>query len=157
MVRSSLEFASKPGTPTSRKTPSCLKRCSVEHQGMSVKKFRDRTSGTIQSLLDMSGVEQPRTMQAPQPTPDAVPDQPNGLVIIDLTSFCHHADPRTRGAQRLHQEHTSHPVLFNSFFTHTVRDWNHLPVTATSAASLQSFRNQLGSSPHNLQPAPIAP
>ena len=25
-----------------------------------------------------------------------------------------------------HQDHTNHPVLFNSFFPRTVRDWNHL-------------------------------
>ena len=31
-----------------------------------------------------------------------------------------------------------------------VRDWNHPPVTATSAASLLSFRNQLGSIPYIL-------
>ena len=49
------------------------------------------------------------------------------------------------------------PALVKSFFPRTVRDWNRLPVTTTSAASLQSVQNQLGSSLHNLQPAAAAP
>ena len=58
------------------------------------------------------------------------------LLDINLARFCQHADPRTRGAQRVHQEHTNHLVLFNPIFPRTVRDWNHLPTAITSATSL---------------------
>ena len=75
----------------------------------------------------------------------------SGLVDINLTGFCQHADPRTRGVRRLHLERPRHPVLFNSFFRRTVRDWNHLPTAITSAISHQPFWNQLGGSLHNLQ------
>ena len=74
-----------------------------------------------------------------------------GLVDINLTSSCQLAHPRTRGTQRLHQEHISHSALLNSFFSCTMKDWNHLPVTTASAASLRSFLNQLFRQPS--QPA----
>ena len=69
--------------------------------------------------------------------------------------FCH-SDPRTRGAQRLHQEQTQHYDLFHSFPC-TVSDWNLLPTAVSSAPSLQSFLSRLGRSLHNLQPAPTLP
>ena len=38
-----------------------------------------------------------------------------------------------------------------------LRDWNPLQTAITSATLLQSFRNQLSGSLHNLQPTPTAP
>ena len=38
-----------------------------------------------------------------------------------------------------------------------LRDWNHLQTAITPVTLLQSFRNQLGDSLHNLQPTPTAP
>ena len=54
--------------------------------------------------------------------------------------------------RRLHQVHTNHSALLSSFLPRTISDWDHLPLS-----QLQSFRNQLGSSLHSLQPAPTAP
>ena len=36
-------------------------------------------------------------------------------MYIKPASFFKHSDPRTRRAQKLHQEHTQHHVLFHSF------------------------------------------
>ena len=129
-----------PVTPTSRTMPKCLKMLQRRAARYACHDFRDRTPGTVKSLLDSrewNSLEQ-RSIHNRLKMLYRIN---NGLVDIDLSSYCHHADLRTRKARRLHQDHTSHPVLFNSFFTITIRDWSHLPVTATSAASLQSFRN----------------
>ena len=62
------------------------------------------------------------TTQAPQLTSDAIQYRISSrLVNINLNSFCHHTGPRARGAQQLHQQHTNHPVLFNSFSPHHKR------------------------------------
>ena len=117
--------------------------------------FRDRTPGTVQSLLDSlksNSLEQRR----PHNRLQMLYRISSELVNINLTSFCQHADPRTRGAQCLHQERTNHPILFN-FFSCTIIDWNHHLFAITSVTSLQSSQNQLGSSLHNLQSTPTAP
>ena len=62
----------------------------------------------------------------------------NGLVDINPVIFFHLTDPRTRGAQRLHQEQAQHHVLFNSFFPRTISERN-LPTAISSAPSLESL------------------
>ena len=113
--------------------------------------FRDKTPGTVQLLLDSlkwNNLEQRRLRNRFQ----MLHQISRGLVNINLTSFCHHADPRTREAQCLHQKRTNHPILFN-FLSCTITDWNHHLTAITSVTSLQSFQNQLGGSLHNLWPA----
>ena len=44
-------------------------------------------------------------------------------------------------------------ILFNSSLPRTIRDCPHpTPFTTTLATSLQSFKNPLDGSPHNMQP-----
>ena len=47
---------------------------------------------------------------------------------MNPVSFFHHSNPKTRGAQRLHQEQAQHPVLFDSVLPHTVSELNLLPM-----------------------------
>ena len=94
---------------------SCLKWYSVEHQGMpaTISETGHLVPYNCCLAVKQNSLEQRwlhKWLQMLYP----------GLVNI-LISFCEHADPRTRGAQCLHQEHTNHPVLFNSFSPHHKR------------------------------------
>jgi len=77
-------------------------------------------------------------------------------ININPASFFHLSDSKTRGAQRLHQEHAQHLVLFHSFFLHTVSEQNLLTTAISSAPSLKSFPTWLGCNLHNLQPVPTS-
>ena len=70
----------------------------------------------------------------------------NNLVDINASDFVNRADARTRGSKRLFQERTKHPVLHNSFFPRTIRQWNNLSVNLTESPSLEIFKAGLGSS-----------
>ena len=79
------------------------------------------------------------------------------FVYINFASFCQRADPRKEEPNACTRSISVTLLGFDSFFNSTIlRDWNHRSVTNTSAASLKSFQNQLGSSIHNPQPAPTA-
>ena len=80
----------------------------------------------------------------------------NGLVDINTESFFHHSDPRTRGAQRLHQEQTQYHVLFHSLYPRTVSKWDLLPTAISSAPSLKSVQRRLEYRLYNLQPVPTS-
>ena len=68
----------------------------------------------------------------------------NTLVNIEPSKFLRISDSRTRGAKRLHQEHTKHPALHASFFPRTIREWNGLLTSLTDSPSLEGFKRGLG-------------
>ena len=68
----------------------------------------------------------------------------NKLVDIDSTKFFRKADTRTRGANRLFQEHSMDSKLHNSFFPKTISQWNTLPTSVTDSPSLEGFKSGLG-------------
>ena len=67
----------------------------------------------------------------------------HGLVDINPADYMRHADPRTRGSQRLYRERADHPALFHSFFPKTLSVWNALPEMATLAPTLEIFKARL--------------
>ena len=68
----------------------------------------------------------------------------SGLVDMDISKYVRASDPRTRGSDRFYCERAPHPVLFNSFFPRTLREWNRLPPTTSSAPSLDTFKAHIG-------------
>ncbi|KAL8575235.1 hypothetical protein ACOMHN_042356 [Nucella lapillus] len=80
----------------------------------------------------------------------------NKLVDLNKSHFYRQADGRTRG-NRIYQERVNHPAHFNSFFPRTLRQWNTLPPSATSAPSLETFRARIGCSPHGPRPTSASP
>ena len=99
------------GTHTSKKTPSYLKRYSFMQQGTPAIILE---TGSALISLKWKSLEHCRLHNQLQ----MLYWISSQLINISLTSFGQHADPWTRGAQRLHQERTIHPVLFNSFKHH---------------------------------------
>ena len=68
----------------------------------------------------------------------------NNLVDLNINNYVQKSDPRTRGAQRFHQERASHPALFHSFFPRTIREWNKLPTDISSLTSPEAFIERIG-------------
>ena len=67
----------------------------------------------------------------------------HGLVDIDKAAYLKPGDSRTRSHMGFYQEHTRHEVYFNSFFPRTIREWNRLPASITSSATVDGFRASL--------------
>ncbi|KAL8622504.1 hypothetical protein ACOMHN_034167 [Nucella lapillus] len=80
----------------------------------------------------------------------------NKLVDLNKSNFYRQADGRTRG-NRIYQKRVNHPAHFNSFFPRTLRQWNTLPPSATSAPSLETFRARISCSPNGLRPTSASP
>ena len=66
--------------------------------------------------------------------------------LKDSIDFLKRSDTRTRGRDRLYQDHSKHPALHHSFFPRTIREWNKLPTSLSGAPSLDLFKAYLGSS-----------
>ena len=67
----------------------------------------------------------------------------HGLVDIEGPRYLKPSDSRTRGQRGLFQERINCDVYYNSFFPHTIRDWNDLPRDITEASTLEEFRTSL--------------
>ena len=68
-----------------------------------------------------------------------------GLVDTDATQVMRPSDKRTRGTNRLYQLTATSRVISNSFYPHTIQDWNHLFTTVTDAPTLEEFQARLTS------------
>ena len=64
----------------------------------------------------------------------------HSLVDIDKATYLKPGDSRTRSHTGFYQEHTAHEVYHNSFFPRTIREWNRLPNSVTSAPTVDGFR-----------------
>ncbi|MEW8547040.1 MAG: reverse transcriptase domain-containing protein, partial [Candidatus Thiodiazotropha sp.] len=67
----------------------------------------------------------------------------HGLVDMDQQAYLRPGDSRTRGHKGFFQEHISHEAYYNSFFPKTIREWNSLPNSVTSASTVDGFRASL--------------
>jgi hypothetical protein len=65
-------------------------------------------------------------------------------ILVAIPSDC-----RTRGQNTFRIPSTRKDVYRNSFFPRSIREWNNLPSAATTASSVEEFRDTLG----NLPPA----
>ena len=61
----------------------------------------------------------------------------HGYVDIDKATYLKTGDIRTRSHTGFYQEHTAHEVYHNSFFPRTIREWNRLPNSVTSAPTVE--------------------
>jgi len=156
MARPTLEYASSVWDPHKQKDIQLLEKVQRRAARYACNNYHDRSPGAVTRLLQQlqwDSLEQRRHHNRLS----ALYKIQNGLVDLQLTRFCQPSDSRTRGANRLRQEFVSHPALRHSFFPRTISEWNRLPITTTSASSLEAFRHRLCCSHHNLQPALATP
>jgi hypothetical protein len=71
----------------------------------------------------------------------------HNLVAIPAEAYLLPSDSRTRGQNTFQIPSTRKDVYRNSFFPRSIRDWNNLPSAATTASSVEEFRETLGNLP----------
>ncbi len=152
MVRPVLEYASTVWDPTCQQDIAALEQVQRRAARYVFNNYSDRTPGCVTAMLQTLQWE-PLKDRRCQNRLTMLYKINNGIVDINKSQFITRGDSRTRGAQRLQQECITHPVLYNSFFPRTIRQWNALPPRLTSSPSLESFRAGLGC--YTGQPLPL--
>ena len=146
MVRPVIEYASTVWDPTGQGDIAALEQVQRRAARFVFNSYTDRTPGCVTSMLDALKWE-PLQQRRANNRLLMLYRIVNNLVDVEPSKFFRSSDPRTRGAKKLFQEHTKHPVLHTSFFPQTIRDWNSLPASLTDSTSLESFKQGLGCSP----------
>ena len=152
MVRPVLEYASVVWDPPMSKDIEKLEKVQRTAARYATNTYTQRTPGTVTNLLSnlqWEPLEERRSSARLQ----MLYKVNNGLVDLNPRLFYKPGDSRTRG-NRLWYEGIAFSSHFDSFFPRTLRQWNHLPHSTTSAPTLEAFRARIGCSLHNLQPSP---
>ncbi|KAL8604766.1 hypothetical protein ACOMHN_017731 [Nucella lapillus] len=155
MVRPVLEYASAVWDPPLQIDINKLERVQRRAARYATNTYMEQAPGTVTRLLQdlrWDTLENRRSSTRLQ----MLYKINNKLVDLNKSHFYRQADGRTRG-NRIYQERVNHPAHFNSFFPRTLRQWNTLPPSATSAPSLETFRARIGCSPHGLRPTSASP
>ena len=139
MVRPILEYASPVWDPITQKDSSELEKVQRRAARYVFNRYSDRNPGCVTDMLTTLNWE-PLSERRINDRLTLLYKINNGIVDINKSQFYSAGDSRTRGAQRLFHERSSHPVLFNSFFPRTLRQWNKLDPKTTAAPSLESFQ-----------------
>ena len=139
MVRPIIEYASPVWDPISQKDTSELEKVQRRAARYVFNSYSDRSPGCVTNMLTRLQWE-PLADRRLNDSLTLLYKINNSIVNINKSQFYTAGDSRTRGTQRLFQERTSHPVLHNSFFPRTLRQWNKLNIKTTAAPSLESFQ-----------------
>jgi hypothetical protein len=123
MVRPILEYASSAWDPYLQRNINMLETVQRRAARFACNSYRDQTPGCVEKMLnDLRW--QPLEERRKTNRLAFLHKINNGLVDININDFVRRSDPRTRGAQRFHQERAEHPALYHSFFPRTLREWN---------------------------------
>lgn len=143
MIRPVLEYASTVWDTTDAGDITELEMVQRRAARFVLNSYTDRTPGCVTDMLDTLGWE-PLSQRRTNNRLIMLYRIVNNLVDINASDFFARTNTRTRGSQRLYQESTNHPVLYNSFFPRTIRQWNNLPTILTESPSLEIFKGGLG-------------
>ena len=141
MVRPTLEYASTVWDPHQQQDKSLLEDVQRRAARYVHNNYREREPGTVTNMLtnlNWKSLEERRQNKRLA----MLYKIKSETIGIDKTEFFKPSDERTRG-DKIHQGQDYHPVLFHSFFPRTIAEWNKLPITTTSAPSLESFMSRL--------------
>ena len=150
MVRPVLEYASTVWDPSNQGDIEALEMVQRRAARYVFNNYTDRTPGCVTSMLVNLKWEPLAERRATNRLLMLFKIQ-NGLVDINATHLLKKSDSRTRGAEKLYQEHTKYSVLHNSFFPRTIRQWNKLPSALTETPSLEHFKAGLAGCRLDLQ------
>ena len=142
MVRPVLEYASSVWDPHQKEDIDRLEKVQKRAARYACNNYFERTPGTITSMLQQlkwNSLEQRRRHNRL----GMLYRIENGLVDLQPSTFYRHSDSRTRGGNKIYQEHAAHRTTHNAFFARTISEWNKLPSAITSASSLNVFLQRL--------------
>ncbi|KAK7093437.1 hypothetical protein V1264_012780 [Littorina saxatilis] len=154
MVRPTLEYASTVWNPHEQQHNNLLESVQKRAARYVHNNYREKEPGTVTNMLTNLGWKSLEERRHNSRLAMMFKIK-NDMVGIDKTAFLKPSDTRTRG-NRIHQEQDYHPSLSHSFFPRTTSEWNKLPISTTSAPSLESFMSRLGGS-RALQPSTSLP
>lgn len=146
IVRPTLEYASTVWDPTSQNKIKALENVQRRAARFVTKDYTSRTPGCVTYMVNSLGWQSLEQRRKNSRLYMLYKIQHN-LVDINRNLYIRSNDSRTRGPHKLFQERTTNTIYRNSFFLRTVVDWNHLPVAAAAATSIEEFRANLGVSP----------
>ena len=142
MVRPVLEYASSVWDPHLKEDIERLEKVQKRAARYTFNNYFERTPGTVTNMLQQlkwNSLEQRRRHSRL----GMLYKIENGLVDLKPSTFYRHSDARTRGGNKIYQEHATHRTTYNAFFTRTISEWNKLPSATTSASSLNVFLQRL--------------
>ncbi len=142
MVRPALEYASTVWDPHLQKDVKTLEQVQRRAARYVTKDYTSKTPGCVTAMvhnLHWDSLEDRRRNNRLV----MLYKIQNNLVDINSTTFIQQSDSRTRGAQRLFQERIADVTQYHSYFPRTIRDWNQLPTSTSSSATLEAFKTNL--------------
>ena len=139
MVRPVIEFAFTVWDPTCESETAELEKVQRRAARYVFNSYTDRTPGFVTRMRNTLKWE-PLADQRTQSRLTMLYKINSGIVDIDTSPYYSRGDERTRGSQRLFQQRITYPLLLNSFFPRTMRQWNKLPSRLTDAPSLEVFK-----------------
>ena len=142
MLHPVLEYASSVWDPHQKEDIDRLEKVQKRAARYACNNYFERTPGTITSMLQQlkwNSLEQRRRHNRL----GMLYRIENGLVDLQPSTFYRHSDSRTRGGNKIYQEHAAHRTTHNAFFARTISEWNKLPSAITSASSLNVFLQRL--------------
>jgi len=140
MVRPILDYASTVWDPIQAKKIGQLEQVQRRAARFVYNDYRTRTPGCVTNMLrdlDWNSLEE-RRRQSRLTMMFKIQHQ---LVDINPDLYCRKNDAITRGQHRLFQERIHDPILRDSFFARTVRDWNLLSTSTVTASSAEAFKS----------------
>ena len=139
MVRPSLEYASTVWDPYQNSLDKDIEQVQRRAARFVFNQYQDVSPGCVTNLLNQLEWEPLKHRRTKNRLQMSYKIQ-HRLVDIEPTSYYTPGDTRTSGGQRLRQQRTLKDQYRYSFFPRSTREWNILPDTTTSAASLEDFK-----------------
>ena len=139
MVRPVLEYSSTVWDPHLQKDIKSLEQVQRRAARYVCNDYTTRTPGCVKAMVKDIGWESLQDRRYTARLSLLYKIQ-HGLVDIEGPRYLKPNDSRTSGQRELFQERINCDVYYNSFFPHTIKDWNDLSRDITEASTLEEFR-----------------
>ena len=142
IVRPSVEYASTVWDPTKQAKIKAIEQVQKRAARFVNNNYTDRTPGCVTKMVTSLKWESLEDRRKQNRLCMLFKIQ-HDLIDIDRHQYLTPNDSRTRGKNRFFQERATTDAFGQSFFPRTIRDWNQLPTSATSADTVDGFRAAL--------------
>ena len=149
IVSPTLEYAASIWNPYKTGQINQLEKVQRRAARFTTKNYTDRQPGSVTQMVTQLGWE-PLQVRRVKICVLLLFKIQHNLLAIPAEAYLLPSDSRTRGQNTFPIPSTRKDVYWNSFFPpRSIRQWNNLPSAATTASSVEEFRDTLG----NLPPA----
>ena len=146
IVRPTLEYAASIWDPHNSGQIEQVEKVQRRAARFATRNYTDRQPGSVTQMVNNLGWEPLQVRRVKIRLLLLFKIQHN-LVAIPADIYLLPSDSRTRGQHTFQIPSTRRDVYKYSYFPRTIRDWNNLPPSATTASSIEEFRGVLCSLP----------